>query len=134
MGTLRPAYHASPTKAERNRRSIYSFQQRSLIDPLIESFNGAPVDLSCERRESSTVPTQAFSLLNSEFSNEMALAMAAQVEKATDSFDAQIKFGVPARVQSRSNRRRSIGTQLLTLRECVPSMNTIRRLHAPPSR
>ncbi len=92
MGTLRPAYHASPTKAERNRRSIYSFQQRSLIDPLIESFNGAPVDLSCERRESSTVPTQAFSLLNSEFSNEMALAMAAQVEKATDSFDAQIKL------------------------------------------
>ena len=92
MGTLRPAYHASPTKAERNRRSIYSFQQRSLIDPMIESFNGAPVDLSCERRESSTVPTQAFSLLNSEFSNEMALAMAARVEKATDSLDAQIKL------------------------------------------
>ncbi len=91
MGTLRPAYHASPTKANRNRRSIYSFQQRSLIDPMIESFNGANVDLSCERRESSTVPTQAFSLLNSEFSHDMALAMAARVESEADSLDGQIE-------------------------------------------
>jgi hypothetical protein len=91
MGTLRPAYHASPTKANRNRRSIYSFQQRSLIDPLIESFNGANVDLSCERRESSTVPTQAFSLLNSQFSHDMALAMAARVESEADSLEEQIE-------------------------------------------
>jgi hypothetical protein len=91
MGTLRPAYHASPAKANRNRRSIYSFQQRSLIDPLIESFNGVNVDLSCERRESSTVPTQAFALLNSEFSHDMALAMAVRVESEAGSADGQIQ-------------------------------------------
>jgi hypothetical protein len=48
---------------------------------MIEVFNGANPDLSCERRESSTVPTQAFSLLNGRFVNDMALAFAMRVEK-----------------------------------------------------
>ncbi len=91
MGTLRPAYRASPTKTKRNRRSIYSFQQRSLIDPLIETFNGANVDLSCERRESSTVPTQAFSLLNGEETHEMALEMAQRIESEATTTDGRIE-------------------------------------------
>ncbi len=81
MGTLRPIYRPSPTKGARNRRSIYSFQQRSLVDPVIETFNGASMDMSCERRESTTVPTQAFSLLNSEFSHEVALSFAARLSR-----------------------------------------------------
>ena len=76
MGTVRPLYESEPTRRRRNRRSVYSFQQRSLMDPLVEVFNGANPDLSCERRESSTVPTQAFALLNSEQSRELALIMA----------------------------------------------------------
>ena len=76
MGTVRPVYEAEPTRRRRNRRSIYSFQQRSMIDPMVEVFNGANPDLTCERRESSTVPTQAFALLNSEQSRDMALIMA----------------------------------------------------------
>ncbi|MDE0103577.1 MAG: PSD1 and planctomycete cytochrome C domain-containing protein [Bryobacterales bacterium] len=76
MGTLRPLYEAEPTRRRRNRRSIYSFQQRSLLDPMVEAFNGANPDLTCERREASTVPTQAFALLNSEQSREVALIMA----------------------------------------------------------
>lgn len=76
MGTLRPVYEAEPTRRRRNRRSIYSLQQRSLIDPMVEVFNGANPDLTCERRESSTVPTQAFALLNSEQSRDMAMIMA----------------------------------------------------------
>ena len=75
MGTLRPIYEPEPTRRRRNRRSVYSFQQRSLIDPMVEVFNGANPDLTCERRESSTVPTQAFALLNSEQSRDMALIM-----------------------------------------------------------
>ena len=90
MGTLRPAYRSSPSKSKRNRRSVYSFQQRSLIDPMIETFNGANVDLSCERREASTVPTQAFSLLNSEASHEMALEIAARVESEAVTPDERI--------------------------------------------
>ena len=81
MGSLQPPYLPAPRKRNRNRRSIYTFQQRSLIDPLVETFNGANPDLTCERRESSVVPTQAFALLNSEVSHDLALAMAARIEK-----------------------------------------------------
>ena len=85
QGSLRPAYQPAPKRRDRNRRSIYSFQQRSLLDPMIEAFNGANPDLTCERRESSTVPTQAFALLNGEQSHDMALIMAQRVEAEADS-------------------------------------------------
>jgi hypothetical protein len=91
MGSLAPAYAASPERAQRNRRSIYTFQQRSLIDPFVEVFNGPTLDLSCERREASTVPTQAFALLNSELVNDMALAMAARIEKEMHSPESRIR-------------------------------------------
>ncbi|MBL8216709.1 MAG: PSD1 domain-containing protein [Bryobacterales bacterium] len=76
MGSLAPAYQASPTRRERNRRTIYTFQQRTQPDPMMEVFNGATMDLSCERREASVLPTQAFTLFNGEFVNDMALAWA----------------------------------------------------------
>ena len=81
QGSLAPLYVPEAQRRRRNRRSIYSFQQRGLIDPMIEVFNGANPDLTCEHRESSTVPTQAFTLLNSEQSHEMALIMAQRLEK-----------------------------------------------------
>ncbi|MBI3679546.1 MAG: PSD1 domain-containing protein [Acidobacteria bacterium] len=81
MGSLAPAYHPDATKRLRNRRTIYTFQQRSLVDPMIEVFNGPSLDLSCERREFSTVPTQAFSLFNGQFVHDMALAFAVRLEK-----------------------------------------------------
>ena len=79
MGTLQPVYEAESTRRRRNRRSVYSFQQRSLMDPMVEVFNGANPDLTCERRESSTVPTQAFALLNAGQSRDMALIMAGRL-------------------------------------------------------
>lgn len=81
MGSLAPPYFPSPKRSQRNRRSIYTFQQRSLIDPMVDVFNGPTLDLACERRESSTVPTQAFALLNSQFVNDMALAFAAKLDR-----------------------------------------------------
>ena len=91
QGSLRPLYQAEPNRRRRNRRSIYSFQQRSLIDPMIDVFNGANPDLTCESRESSTVPTQAFTLLNSEQSHEMALIMAQRIEKEASSLEGRIE-------------------------------------------
>ncbi|MEP7364577.1 MAG: PSD1 and planctomycete cytochrome C domain-containing protein [Acidobacteriota bacterium] len=81
MGSLQPLYRPSAKKADRDRRSIYSFQQRSLVDPMIEVFNGPSMDLSCERRESSTIPTQSFALFNAQFVNDMALALAARLQR-----------------------------------------------------
>ena len=91
MGSLQPLYRPSAKKADRHRRSIYSFQQRSLVDPMIEVFNGPSLDLSCERRESSTIPTQSFALFNAQFVNDMALALAARLEREERTPEARIE-------------------------------------------
>jgi hypothetical protein len=91
MGSLAPPYQPSPTTAERNRRSVYTSQQRSLADPLIESFDPAAMDQSCERRQASIVPTQAFTLLNSRFAHDAALAFAARLEKEAPDTDGRIR-------------------------------------------
>jgi hypothetical protein len=82
MGTLMPAYRPSPTRRERNRRTIYTFQKRNLIDPFLDVFNGASLNESTEKRTATTVPTQVFALFNSSFVHDMALAFAAGVEKS----------------------------------------------------
>ena len=91
MGTLKPVYQPAPKRSDRNRRSVYSFLERSLLDPMIEVFNGPNPDLSCEMRESSTVPTQAFTLMNSELSHEMALTMALRLENESESLEDGIQ-------------------------------------------
>ncbi len=105
MGTLQPVYEAERTRRRRNRRSIYSFQQRSLIDPMVEVFNGANPDLTCESRESSTVPTQAFALLNAEQSRDMAMIMAERLaaEPSSDSVDRafRLAYGRPPTADER---------------------------------
>jgi len=91
MGSLAPAYRASSRKRERNRRTIYTFQQRTLADPMVEVFNGPSFDQSCERRQNSTVPTQAFALFNSQFLHDMALGFAARIEKESNTAAARIE-------------------------------------------
>jgi hypothetical protein len=81
MGSLSPVYRPDALKRMRNRRTIYTFQQRSLVDPMVEVFNGAGMDLSCERRDTATVPTQAFTLFNSQFAHDMSLALGARVSQ-----------------------------------------------------
>lgn len=102
MGSLAPAYLPSPRKKDRNRRTIYAFQQRSLIDPMIEVFNGPALDLSCERRETSTVATQAFTLFNSQFAHDLSLAFAQRLEREATTLGQQVErafqlaYGRPA--------------------------------------
>jgi mono/diheme cytochrome c family protein len=81
MGTLMPAYRPSPTKRERDRRTIYTFQKRDLIDPFLDVFNGPSVNESTEQRQATTVPTQVFALFNSQAVHDMALAFAARLDK-----------------------------------------------------
>jgi len=58
------------------RRTIYTFQRRSVMNPMIEVFDGANMSEVCSRRSSTVVPTQAFSLLNSEFTRKGAKHLA----------------------------------------------------------
>jgi hypothetical protein len=76
MGTLRPAWEPSAKKADRNRRSIYTFQMRNLVDPMLEVLNAASMNESTARRDETTIPTQAYALFNSEFARTQALALA----------------------------------------------------------
>jgi hypothetical protein len=65
--------------AEQARRTIYTFQRRSVMNPMVEVFDGANMSEVCSRRSSTVVPTQAFSLLNSEFTNTQAANFAKYV-------------------------------------------------------
>jgi hypothetical protein len=102
MGTIAPMYEPSATPNQRNRRSIYTFQRRSLVNPMVEVFNGPDLNTSCERREATTVTPQVFSLFNSQFSHDAALSMAQHLGTQTQEIRAQIKlafhtlFGRPA--------------------------------------
>jgi hypothetical protein len=49
------------------RRSVYSYWKRARKHPMFEVFDQPDLMVSCERRNSTTVPTQALTLLNNEF-------------------------------------------------------------------
>jgi hypothetical protein len=64
---------------EQARRTIYTFQRRSVMNPMIEVFDGANMSEVCSRRSTTVVPTQAFALMNSEFINNAAKRFADRV-------------------------------------------------------
>ncbi len=92
MGALAPIYEPSPRRAQRNRRTIYTVQMRTLANPFLEVFNAAGMDTSCERRDESTVTPQVFALFNSQFTHDMALAMARRLERLSADRGGQIEW------------------------------------------
>jgi hypothetical protein len=90
MGSLAPPYVPSPTRGERNRRTIYTAQIRSLVNPMLEVFNCANSAMSCERRDATTVTPQVFALFNSQCAHDSALALAARLTKTSRSPSKQI--------------------------------------------
>ncbi|MGZ4974883.1 MAG: PSD1 and planctomycete cytochrome C domain-containing protein, partial [Limisphaerales bacterium] len=55
MGSLAPIYLPSPTREQRNRRTVYAVQIRSLLDPMLEVFNCPNTTTSLEKRETTIV-------------------------------------------------------------------------------
>ena len=75
------------------RRSVYTFQMRSLIFPLNEAFDSANTDTSCAVRFATTTPSQALTMMNSELVNKSAELMAQSVrEKAGADVTAQLHY------------------------------------------
>jgi hypothetical protein len=68
--------------AEQARRSVYIFVKRTLGVPLLESFDAASPDTPIAQRSITTVAPQALILLNSDFLQQQAAAMAKRVEVA----------------------------------------------------
>lgn len=76
-GQSRPGYGwgQSPL-VEQNRRSVYIHLKRSLMTPILESFDAPETDRTNPVRFSTTQPTQALAMLNSVFLNKQAGVLA----------------------------------------------------------
>jgi hypothetical protein len=61
------------------RRSVYTYHKRGLRYPMFEVFDQPSMNVTCERRNTTTVPTQALTLLNNSFLLEQAAAFADRV-------------------------------------------------------
>ncbi|MEX0939621.1 MAG: PSD1 and planctomycete cytochrome C domain-containing protein [Pirellulales bacterium] len=61
---------------EQARRSVYIHVKRSLITPILASFDFPETDSSCEARFATTQPTQALGMLNGSFVNKQAAQFA----------------------------------------------------------
>lgn len=93
MGSIAMAYQPSPRQASRNRRTIYAEKIRNLPDPFLRVFNQPATEVSCERRNASTVTPQVFTLLNSPQLRDRAIALAMRLEKeAGTELESQIQL------------------------------------------
>ena len=76
-------YTAKMKPEDLNRRSIYIHVKRSLIYPLLASFDLPETDRTTPFRFSSTQPTQALSMMNSPLLNQQAAILAERVRHET---------------------------------------------------
>ncbi|HMO14209.1 MAG TPA: DUF1553 domain-containing protein [Pirellulaceae bacterium] len=72
------------------RRTIYVHIKRSLPVPLLASFDIADPDTPCPARFNTVQPTQALGMLNSDFVNEEAEKLAADVANLSDELSQQV--------------------------------------------
>ncbi len=81
------------TEDDNRRRSIYLFQRRSLTFPLMDVFDGAPMNQSCAVRPQTTVAPQALALFNGEFAREAAGHFVKRLkQEASDDLARQIEL------------------------------------------
>lgn len=77
------------------RRSLYIKVKRSLLHPMLSMHDFADTDQSCPVRFATTVPTQALTMLNSEFINERAAAFANRLQtEEPKSLDKQVTLAL----------------------------------------
>jgi hypothetical protein len=92
-------------------RSIFLVQKRVLGIPFMQPFDLPDMNVSCGRRDVTTVAPQALQMLNSAFSERMAVAFAARVEKEAGDEASRVDRAVwlaLGRASSEAERRRSI--------------------------
>jgi hypothetical protein len=77
----RGGWKVTPNREERNRRSIYVFVRRNTRYPMFETFDMPDTHESCARRNVTTSPLQALTMLNDKVSLEWAENFAGRVLK-----------------------------------------------------
>ena len=65
--------------AQQRRRTIYTFQRRSVVNPMLEVFDAANIAATCPQRNRTTVAPQALTLMNGDLTNREAHYFAARV-------------------------------------------------------
>lgn len=73
---LKDQWQVSPDESDHFRRSIYLFARRNMRYPMFDVFDRPDANASCARRHESTTAPQSLTLLNSEFSLDMARRLA----------------------------------------------------------
>jgi hypothetical protein len=85
-------WEANEDEADARRRSIYTFQRRSLPLPMMASLDATVFSESCERRSVTTTPLQALSMMNGDLVHEEAIYLAERVAKeAGDDRASQVR-------------------------------------------
>ncbi len=99
------------TPQEQRRRSVYMMTKRSLLLPLMTTFDFADTTQPCSQRNISTVAPQALALLNNDFVHAVSRAFAERVRReASADVGAQIERAwwlALSRPPSESERRRA---------------------------
>ena len=119
-----PTWWEPSALTQRNRRTIYMLQIRSLQTPFMKVFDGPNIDESCPVREVTTVTPQVFALFNSKFVGEQSLAMAERIEREVgSSASAQVDRAFQLALQrSPSDSERQKCVSFLTKQEDVDSI------------
>ena len=76
---------------QRNRRAVYAFIKRSLVDPALADFDFPETDAACEARFNTVQPAQALALLNGPFQNARAAALADRIERDLPTADRRAR-------------------------------------------
>ncbi len=84
-------WDAAPPGPENWRRSVYAYAKRGLRYPFFEVFDLPNMNVSCERRTTTTVPTQALTLLNNRFTLQQARHFAERVAGLADDAESRIR-------------------------------------------
>ena len=102
-------------KVEQARRSIYIHVKRSLLSPVLLSFDLAETDRSTPVRFATTQPTQALGMLNGAFFNEQARILADRIRAEVGSEPREQVRWVLHRVTSRPPSDREISQSVALL-------------------
>ena len=117
---------------EEARRSVYIFVKRSLVSPMMASFDGADTDFTCPVRFTTTQPTQALTMMNGTYAREQAENLKQLIEEQdTDSVAAQLAFGL-RRVLQRDPTEQEIarGVRMIENLQNQDGMSPDAALHA----
>jgi len=85
-------WETNADEADMRRRSIYTFQRRSMPLPMMAAFDAPVFSESCDRRSATTTPLQALSLMNGNLIHEESQHLAALlIKEAGDAKPAQVR-------------------------------------------